>query len=72
MASLVVPFIQTTFAAVSFAGAGYLFQTFNKDGYAEETKRHNLALEKFNRDKERFTEEEVWKHEEGENGRDLH
>ncbi len=34
------------FNAVAFAGAGYLFQKFNKDGYGEEVRRHDLALEK--------------------------
>ena len=34
------------FNAVAFAGAGYLFQTFNKHDYDEERKRHDLALEK--------------------------
>ncbi len=37
------------FNAVAFAGAGYLFQKFNKDGYGEETRRHDLALEKLER-----------------------
>ena len=36
---------QTTFAAISFAGAGYLFKIFDKNGYAAEMKRHNKALE---------------------------
>ncbi len=34
------------FNAVAFTGAGYLFQKFNKDGYGEEVRRHDLALEK--------------------------
>ena len=54
--------VQTTFAAISFAGAGYLFKMIDKNGYEKEMKRHNLALEKFNRDKERFYEEEVREH----------
>ena len=54
--------VQTTFAAISFAGAGYLLMMIDKNGYEEEMKRHNLALEKFNRDKERFYEEEVREH----------
>ena len=45
MASLVGGFLQTTFAAVSFAGAGYLFKMFDKSGYEQEMKRHNLAVE---------------------------
>ena len=55
----VIGLAQTTFAAISFAGAGYIFKMFDKGGYEEEMKRHNMALEKFNRDKERFYEEEV-------------
>ena len=52
---------QTAFAALSFAGAGYLFEMFNKDGYEEEMKRHDLAQEKLDRDKQKFYEEEVRK-----------
>ena len=62
VASIAGLFLQSTFAAFSFAGAGYLFKMFDKDGYSKEAKRHNLALEKFNRDKEKFDEEEVLKH----------
>ena len=62
MAGIAGSFLQSTFAAFSFAGAGYLFKMFDKDGYSKEAKRHNLALEKFNRDKEKFAEEEVLKH----------
>ena len=38
-------FIQTTFAAISFAGIGYLFKVFDKNGYEAELKRHNRALQ---------------------------
>ena len=62
MATWVASVFQTGFAAISFAGAGYLFNMFDKDGYEKETKRHNLSLEKFNRDKEKFDEEEALKH----------
>ena len=55
-------FIQTTFAAVSFAGAGYLFKMFDKNGYEQEMKRHNKALEKLASEKEKFYEMEVRKH----------
>ena len=55
-------FVQTTFAALSFAGAGYLFKLFDKNGYSEEMKRHNLALEELGRQKEKFDEEEVKAH----------
>ena len=55
-------FIQTTFAAISFAGAGYLFKMFDKNGYEQEMKRHNRALEKLASEKEKFYEMEVKKH----------
>ena len=42
-------FLQTTFAAVSFAGAGYLFKLFDSNGYEEEMKRHHLAVEESTR-----------------------
>ena len=54
-------FVQTTFAAISFAGAGYLFKMIDKGGYEKEMRRHNLALEKLSEDKEKFYEEEVRK-----------
>ena len=62
MARFLVQGLQTSFAALSFAGAGYLFKFFDKNGYSEEMKRHNLALEKLTRDKEKFYEEEVKAH----------
>ena len=56
--ALVGGFLQTTFAAVSFAGAGYLFKMFDKNGYEQEVKRHNEALEKLQKEKEEFNEKE--------------
>ena len=53
---------QTTFAAISFAGAGFLFKMFDKNGYAEEMKRHNKALEDLAKAKELFYENEVRQH----------
>ena len=41
----------TLFAAGSFAGAGYLFQKLDKNGYEEEMNRNNLALERYNKEK---------------------
>ena len=55
-------FIQTTFAAISFVGAGYLFKMFDKNGYQKEMKRHNRALEKLASEKEKFYEMEARKH----------
>ena len=44
------------FNAFAFAGAGYLFKYFDKNGYAEEAKRHNLAMEKLTEDREKYAE----------------
>ena len=59
MASLVGEFLQTTFAAVSFAGVGYLFKMFDKNGYEQEMKRHILAVEELQKAKEEFNKKEV-------------
>jgi hypothetical protein len=47
------------FNAVAFAGAGFLFSKLNGQGYKEEVKRHNQALEKLAKAKEKFYESEV-------------
>ncbi len=47
------------FNAVAFAGAGYLFQKFNKDGYGEETKRHDLALEKLEKARQEWNQKDI-------------
>ncbi|CAB3992193.1 Hypothetical predicted protein [Paramuricea clavata] len=47
------------FNAVDFAGAGFLFSKLNGQGYKEEVKRHNQALEKLAKAKEKFYESEV-------------
>ncbi len=47
------------FNAFAFAGAGYLFQKFNKDGYSEETKRHNLAMEKLNKAQQEWNQKDI-------------
>jgi hypothetical protein len=44
------------FNAVAFAGAGFLFSRLNGQGYKEEVKRHNQALEKLAKSKEKFYE----------------
>ena len=43
--------------AFAFAGAGYLFKMFDKNGYAEEAKRHNLAMENLTAEREKYLEE---------------
>ena len=52
----------SSFAAVSFAGAGYLFKMFDKNRYEQEMKHCNRALEKLDCEKEKFYEMEVRKH----------
>jgi hypothetical protein len=47
------------FNALAFAGAGFLFSKLNGQGYKEEVKRHNQALEKLAKAKEKFYESEV-------------
>ena len=47
------------FNAVAFAGAGFLFSKLNHSGYEKEIKRHNLALEKLSRDKEKWYENQM-------------
>ena len=52
-------FLQTTLAAVSFTGAGYLFKLFDSNGYEQEMKRHNLAMEQLEKVREEFNEKEI-------------
>ena len=47
------------FNAFAFAGAGYLFNKLNHNGYKDEIKRHNLALEHLSEAKQEWYEEEV-------------
>ncbi|CAB4016668.1 Hypothetical predicted protein [Paramuricea clavata] len=45
------------FNAFAFAGAGYLFKMFDKNGYAEEAHRHNIAMENLTAEREKYLEE---------------
>ena len=47
------------FNAVAFAGAGFLFSKLNHTGYEKEIKRHNEAMEKLTRDKEKWYENQM-------------
>ena len=47
------------FAALAFSGAGYLFHLLDKNGYAEEIKRHNKAMENLTRAREQWYKEET-------------
>ena len=46
-------------AAFAFSGAGYLFRLIDKNGYSEEIKRHNKAMEDLSRAREKWYEEET-------------
>ncbi len=56
MASMVAGGI---FNAFAFTGAGYLFKMINSDGYGEEMKRHNLAMEKVVRARQEWNQKEI-------------
>ncbi len=47
------------FNAFAFAGAGYLFKIINSDGYSEEIKRHNLAMEQLTRAQQEWNQKEI-------------
>ena len=42
--------------AIAFSGAGYLFKSMDKNGYQEEMQRHNLAVEKLQREAKNWDE----------------
>ncbi len=47
------------FNAFAFAGTGYLFKMINSDGYGEEIKRHNLAMEQLVRARQEWNQKEI-------------
>ena len=47
------------FNTVAFAGAGFLFSKLNHNGYEDEMKRHNKALEDLAKAKQACTEREM-------------
>ena len=47
------------FNAFAFACAGYLFKMINSDGYGEEIKRHNLAMEQLARARQEWNKKEI-------------
>ncbi|CAB4015717.1 Hypothetical predicted protein [Paramuricea clavata] len=49
------------FNAVAIAGAGFLFSKLNHSGYEDEMKRHNTALDKLAKAKEKWYESQVEK-----------
>ena len=56
MASMAIGGLSNAFA---FAGAGYLFQKINKDGYGEETKRHDLAMEQLEKARQEWNKKDI-------------
>ena len=49
------------FNAVAFAGAGYIFHKLDKNGYEKEMRRHDEAIERLDREKEKWYEKTVEK-----------
>ena len=49
------------FNVFAFAGAGFLFKFLDKNGYEDEMKRHNLAMEKLKAAQDKWYENEVAK-----------
>ena len=56
MAQIVVGGI---FNAIAFSAAGFLFSKLNHQGYQDEMKRHNKALELLQKSEEEFYEQQV-------------
>ena len=52
------------FNALAFAGAGFLSKMLDKNGYGEEMKRHNLAMEDLTKPCNKWNEQQVLKREE--------
>ena len=52
------------FNALLFAGAGYLFKLLDGNGYKNEIKRHDLAIEKLTKARELWSQNEVNKKDE--------
>ncbi len=42
-----------------FTGAGYLLKMINSNGYSEEIKRHNLAMEQLTRAQQKWNQNEI-------------
>ena len=56
MASLVMLGIGAVINAVAFSGSNYLFSKLGDKDADEETKRHNLAMEKLTRDRDEWAQ----------------
>ena len=53
--------METVIGGLFNAGAGFLFSKLNHTGYEKDIKRHNEAMEKLAKDKEKWYEEQVGK-----------
>ena len=49
------------FNAIAFAGAGYVFHKLDKNSYEKEMERHDRAMEKLGKEKEKWYESTVEK-----------
>ena len=47
------------FNAIAFAGVGYVFHKLDKNGYEDEMKRHNLAVERLQAAEEKWYKKTV-------------
>ena len=47
------------FNAIAFAGAGYVFHKLDKNGYEEELKTHNEAMEELSKARDEWYEKTV-------------
>ena len=47
------------FNTFAFTGPGYLFKMINSDGYSEEIKRHNLAMEQLTRVQQKWNQKKI-------------
>ena len=59
LASIVPTAAGGLFNPFAFAGAGYLFQKLNKDGYEKETKRHDLAMERLEKARQEWNQKDI-------------
>ena len=49
------------FNVIAFSGAGYVFHKLDKNGYEKEMERHDKAMEKLSKEKEKWYEKTVEK-----------
>ena len=59
MAGMLVSGAQTIFAGIAFAGAGEAMRLIEPNAFAEESKRHNRAMEKLSLAREKWQEKKI-------------